>query len=110
MGWSGVHLPASDETGQEFLSQGARHFSDTRRGLQRVMIDKISGKVAYAVISFGGFLGLGEDYYPLPWPSLKYNTRVDGYRVGVTEDQLKNAPKFSQSWRPTVCTIPRPCR
>ena len=34
--------------------------------VQRVMIDKISGKVAYAVISFGGFLGMGEDYYPMP--------------------------------------------
>ena len=64
--------------------------------VQRVMIDKMSGKVAYAVISFGGFLGLGEDYYPLPWPNLKYDTRLDGYRVGVTEDQLKGAPKFSQ--------------
>ncbi len=65
--------------------------------VQRVMIDKISGKVAYAVISFGGFLGLGEDYYPLPWPNLKYDTRLDGYRVGVTEDQLNGAPKFSHS-------------
>jgi hypothetical protein len=65
--------------------------------VQRIMIDKVSGKVAYAVISFGGFLGLGEDYYPLPWPNLKYDTRLDGYRVGVTEDQLKGAPKFSQS-------------
>jgi hypothetical protein len=65
--------------------------------VQRVMIDKISGKVAYAVISFGGFLGLGEDYYPLPWPRLKYDTGLDGYRVGVTENQLKGAPKFSQS-------------
>jgi PRC-barrel domain len=36
--------------------------------IQRIMIDKISGKVAYAVTSFGGFLGIGEDYYPLPWP------------------------------------------
>jgi hypothetical protein len=65
--------------------------------VQRVMIDKMSGKVAYAVISFGGFLGLGEDYYPLPWPNLKYDTRLDGYRVGVTEDQLKKAPKFNSS-------------
>ena len=65
--------------------------------VQRIMIDKISGKVAYAVISFGGFLGLGEDYYPLPWPNLKYDTRLEGYRAGVTEDQLKGAPKFSQS-------------
>jgi hypothetical protein len=65
--------------------------------VQRIMIDKISGKVSYAVISFGGFLGLGEDYYPLPWPSLKYDSRLDGYRVAVTEDALKGAPKFSQS-------------
>ena len=52
--------------------------------VQRVMIDKISGKVAYAVVSFGGFLGMGEDYYPLPWPNLKYDTRLGGYRVGIT--------------------------
>jgi hypothetical protein len=37
------------------------------------MIDKMSGKVTYAVISFGGFLGMGEDYYPMPWTSLKYD-------------------------------------
>ena len=61
------------------------------------MIDKISGKVAYAVVSFGGFLGIGEDYYPMPWPSLKYDARLGGYRVGVTEDQLKGAPRFSRS-------------
>ena len=44
--------------------------------LQRVMIDKISGTVAFAVISFGGFLGIGEDYYPIPWSNLKYDNRV----------------------------------
>jgi hypothetical protein len=64
--------------------------------VQRVMIDKMSGKVAYAVISFGGFMGMGEDYYPLPWANLKYDTRLGGYRVGVTEDQLKGAPKYNQ--------------
>jgi PRC-barrel domain protein len=65
--------------------------------VQRVMIDKISGKVAYAVISFGGFLGMGEDYYPMPWASLKYDTNLGGYRVGVTEDQLKGAPKYNRN-------------
>src|ERR1700723_1189347 len=59
--------------------------------------DKISGKVAYAVISFGGFLGMGEDYYPMPWASLKYDTNLGGYRVGVTEDQLKGAPKYNRN-------------
>ena len=48
------------------------------------MIDKISGKVAYAVMSFGGFLGMGEDYYPVPWASLKYDTSLGGYRTGIT--------------------------
>ena len=42
------------------------------------MIDKRSGKVAYAIMSFGGFLGVGEDYHPLPWNTLKYDTRQGG--------------------------------
>jgi hypothetical protein len=61
------------------------------------MIDKISGKVAYAVVSFGGFLGMGEDYYPMPWTKLDYDTSLGGYRVDITEDQLKGAPKFNRS-------------
>jgi hypothetical protein len=65
--------------------------------VQRVMIDKISGKVAYAVVSFGGFLGMGEDYYPMPWAKLDYDTSLGGYRVDITEDQLKGAPKFNRS-------------
>jgi hypothetical protein len=70
---------------------------DQRIGsVQRVMIDKMSGKVAYAVVSFGGFLGIGEDYYPLPWPQLKYDVNLGGYRVGVTEDRLRGAPHFTQ--------------
>ena len=61
------------------------------------MIDKISGKVAYAVLSFGGFMGMGEDYYPVPWSTLKYDTNLGGYRVNLTKDQLNNAPKYSDS-------------
>jgi PRC-barrel domain protein len=68
--------------------------------IERVMIDKLSGKVAYAVMSFGGFLGIGEDYYPLPWSVLTYNPSLGGYEVNITEQQLKNAPKYSrhESW------------
>src|SRR3954454_24368384 len=68
--------------------------------IQRVMIDKISGKVAYAVTSFGGFMGIGEDYYPLPWSSLTYDTSLGGYKTAITENQLKGAPKYSKasSW------------
>jgi sporulation protein YlmC with PRC-barrel domain len=64
--------------------------------IERVMIDKHSGKVAYAVMSFGGFMGIGEDYYPLPWSMLKYNTELDGYEVNISEQQLKGAPKYGR--------------
>jgi PRC-barrel domain len=68
--------------------------------IERIMIDKISGKVAYAVMSFGGFMGIGEDYYPLPWSLLTYNPAFEGYEVNVSEQQLKGAPKYSkhESW------------
>jgi hypothetical protein len=51
--------------------------------------------VSYAVLSFGGYLGIGSYYYPLPWDNLKYDTEVGGYRLGVTEEQLKNAPRYA---------------
>ena len=62
--------------------------------IERVMIDKKSGKVSYAVLSFGGLLGIGDDHYPLPWQSLKYDTNLGGYVTGVTESQLQGAPKY----------------
>jgi hypothetical protein len=62
--------------------------------IERVMIDKQSGKVSYAVLSFGGFLGMGDDHYPLPWQSLKYDTNLGGYRTGITQQQLEGAPKY----------------
>ncbi|MFK8250752.1 PRC-barrel domain-containing protein [Ancylobacter terrae] len=60
--------------------------------ISRVMIDKLTGQTAYAVMGFGGFLGFGEDYYPLPWSLLKYDEALDGYVVDVTDEQLRGAP------------------
>jgi hypothetical protein len=68
--------------------------------IERLMIDKITGKVAYAVMSFGGFMGIGQDYYPLPWNVLNYNPALEGYEVNISEEQLKGAPKYSthETW------------
>ena len=65
--------------------------------IERLMIDKLTGKVAYAVMSFGGILGIGADHYPIPWSLLRYNEKLGGYQVDITERQLKNAPKFGQN-------------
>jgi sporulation protein YlmC with PRC-barrel domain len=65
--------------------------------IERVMIQKISGKVSYAVLSFGGFLGIGDDYYPLPWPSLKYNVDLGGYQTMVPIERIQGAPKYARN-------------
>lgn len=63
--------------------------------IERLMLDKRSGRVAYAVMSFGGFLGMGEEYYTLPWAVLRYDTDLDAYVVDITEEQLRDAPARS---------------
>ena len=73
-----------------------RSNGDSVGQIERVMIDKLSGKFPYAVMTFGGFLGIGADYYPLPWSVLTYNPTLGGYEVNITEQQLKNAPKYSR--------------
>ena len=58
------------------------------------MVDKVSGQVAYAVMSFGGFLGLGENHHPLPWRALTYDTRLGGYVVDIDKSRLSDAPRY----------------
>ncbi|MDX2263622.1 MAG: PRC-barrel domain-containing protein [Hyphomicrobiales bacterium] len=62
--------------------------------IDHLMIERVSGRVAYAVVEFGGFLGLGRKHHPLPWSAFHYDTELEGYRTNVTEDQLKNAPDY----------------
>jgi sporulation protein YlmC with PRC-barrel domain len=63
--------------------------------IDHLKIEPVSGKVVYAVVEFGGFLGLGKSHYPLPWHALQYDYDKEAYRTSVTEDQLKNAPDHS---------------
>ena len=68
--------------------------------IDHLMIDKISGRVTYAILSFGGFLGIGNNHYPIPWSALSYDVSVDGFRTNVSEAQLKNAPDYDDdSWQ-----------
>ncbi len=67
--------------------------------IKRIILEKRGGRVAYAVLSFGGFLGIGDDYYPLPWEKLTYDESVDGYRIDLTREQIERAPRFSDDDR-----------
>lgn len=75
---------------------------DERLGtVERFMVDKVTGQVEYAVLSFGGLFGVGQKHYPLPWRALAYDTDRGGYVVNLTRDQIEGAPSYdSEEDRP----------
>jgi sporulation protein YlmC with PRC-barrel domain len=62
-----------------------------------VILDKASGKAEYAIMSFGGFLGIGDKYHPLPWSQLRYDTAQEGYVVNIDRNRLEGAPVYAAS-------------
>jgi sporulation protein YlmC with PRC-barrel domain len=60
--------------------------------IRHLVIEKVSGRVVYVVMTFGGFLGMGSHPYTIPWEKLRYDTRLHGYRTDITEEQLRAAP------------------
>lgn len=66
--------------------------------INSLMIDKQSGKVAYAVMSFGGFLGMGAQHLPVPWNKLSYDTSREGFITDLTQEQVQAAPALEERW------------
>lgn len=64
------------------------------------MVDKVTGRVDYAVLSFGGFMGLGERFYPLPWKALTYMPEWGGYAVGLDRKTIEAAPSYAEGDAP----------
>lgn len=102
MGRDRTDQVATDETGklisaEKVIGTAVYNAAGDRLGtIHSVMLHKISGRVAYAVMSFGGVLGIGERYHPLPWDVLTYDEEKGGYNVDKTEDQLRAAPHYSR--------------
>jgi len=65
--------------------------------VEDVILDKLSGKVLFAAIGFGGVLGMGEKYAPVPWSVLDYDEDKEGYVVPLSEEVIKQAPVYSIS-------------
>lgn len=64
------------------------------------MIDPQSGRIALAVVSLGGFLGLGESYHPLPWPLLAHNEAKNSFAINADDAVLKGGPTFKSGTEP----------
>jgi hypothetical protein len=84
--------------------------------IQSFMVDKYTGRVAYAGMSFGGTMGLSSSLFPLPWPVLEYDVEKDGYALDITKEQMADAPRFepnnepefSPEYRKSLITFYRP--
>jgi PRC-barrel domain len=90
----------ADETFR-LISSDKVNGTDVRRSdgerigsIDHLMIDKKSGHVEYAVMTFGGFLGLGESRRAIPWEALHYNESLDGYELNIADDKLRDSPAF----------------
>ena len=73
--------------------------------VEDIMLDKVSGKAIYALMGFGGFLGIGEKQHPLPWSALTYDTSKEGFVVNLDKQKLEQAPTLdpddeSFEWTP----------
>ncbi|MQV46567.1 PRC-barrel domain-containing protein [Sinorhizobium medicae] len=62
--------------------------------IERIILEKRGGRVAYAVMSFGGILGIGHEHYPLPWEMLDYDTSLGRFQVNITKEQVEGAPRY----------------
>lgn len=87
---SGRLIAASKVTGTPVYNTAGERLGK----IEDIMLEKVSGKAQYAVLSFGGFLGIGERYYPIPWEVLKYDPAAGGYVVNLDKRVLENAPSY----------------
>ncbi|GGE13113.1 photosystem reaction center subunit H [Aureimonas endophytica] len=96
------HPTSADNIEASRVSGTAVYSTDGDRlgSIDDIVLGKRDGQVKYAILASGGFLGIGEDYYPLPWQVLKYDERQGGYVVGITIDQLQGGPKYGRDTRP----------
>lgn len=88
-------VSSSDVNGTKVYSPDGDHVGT----VDHLMIDKTSGQVAYAIMHFGGFLGLGESEWPIPWKALRYSVSDNGFVTDITKEQLQTAPDVHDNWR-----------
>jgi len=96
---SGSLIPAEKVNGTNVFNRRGEKLGH----VEDIMIDKISGRACYAVMSFGGFLGIGDKHWPLPWSALNYDTSKEGFVVDIDKNKLEKAPSYDDDdfrWTP----------
>lgn len=83
-------IPASKVVGTDVYNAQGDHIGH----VEEVVLDKMSNNIMFAVLGFGGFLGIGEKYHAMPWSMLDYDTDKGGYIVGLDKSVLQGAPVY----------------
>lgn len=82
---------------EEVIGIEVKNFSKEKLGeIEEIMLDKVSGRVAYVVLASGGFLGLGEKFFAIPWNAINYDPNEECFILNIDKDRLKNAPGFEK--------------
>lgn len=84
-------IRASRVNGTEVYNMQGDHLGQ----IEDIVLNKADGKAQYAIMSFGGILGIGADHHPIPWDKLTYDTAKGGYVSDIDKAQLENAPSFA---------------
>jgi PRC-barrel domain len=96
---TGSLIPAEKVNGTNVYNRAGEKLGH----VEDIMIDKVSGRAMYAVMSFGGFLGIGDKHWPLPWAALNYDTAKEGFVVDIDKKRLEGAPSYDEDdfrWTP----------
>ena len=70
--------------------------------IKEIMLDMTNGQVSYAVLSYGGFLGMGEKLFAVPWDTLKLDTENKRFVLNIDKDRLETAPGFDKDHWPDM--------
>ena len=96
--FSNSPVKASSIIGTKVVNPNGDNLGD----IKEVVIDPRTGRVAYSVVSFGGFLGMGEKLFAIPFSSFKYNATSNDYVLDVSKERLKEAPGFDADHWPSM--------
>lgn len=90
----------------DIVGQGVRNPQNEDLGkIEDVMLDLNTGRIAYAVLSFGGFLGMGDKLFAIPWSILKQDPSDDRFVLDIPREMLKNAPGFNKDQWPDTSDL-----
>lgn len=92
-----INLSASSISGTDVVNARNENLGD----IKEIMIDTNNGRVSYVVLSFGGFLGIGDKYFAIPWEAFSIDTDNKCFVLNVPKEKLENAPGFDKDQWPT---------